>query len=92
MTDLTDSSDTGASKPLWQRPRFVVAAAAGLAFVIFALQNRGEASVDFLFWSFDFPLVLLMILCFAAGVVVWEAFKYFRRRGRPVPPDGSASI
>ena len=74
----SDSPDD--SRPLWQNPRFVGAAAGVVVFVIFAFQNSGSVGVDFLFWSFDLRLIVLMLLCAATGAAVWELAKYLRRR------------
>lgn len=67
-------------RPIWQNPRVVAAGIGTLIFVIFAAQNSGSVTVDFLFWGFDMSLILLMILCAAVGAAVWELGKYIRRR------------
>ncbi len=77
---MTDSQPTDVQRPLWQNPRFVAAAVGALVFVIFAAQNSGSTSVDFLFWGFEMSLILLMILCAATGAAIWELIKYLRRR------------
>lgn len=77
---MADSTTTGTERPLWQNPRIIAAAIGTLIFVIFAAQNSGSASVDFLFWGFEMSLILLMLLCAATGAAVWELIKYLRRR------------
>lgn len=77
---MTDLQPTQTDRPIWQNPRVVAAAIGTLIFVIFASQNSGSVKVDFLFWSFDMSLILLMILCAAVGAAVWELTKYLRRR------------
>ena len=77
---MTDSSTTDSQRPLWQNPRSVAAAVGTLIFVIFAAQNSGSTSVDFLFWGFQMSLILLMIFCAAIGAAIWELVKYLRRR------------
>lgn len=67
-------------RPVWQNPRFVGAAAGVIVFVVFAVQNAGSVEVDFLFWSFDLRLIVLMLLCAGIGAAVWELAKYLRRR------------
>jgi uncharacterized integral membrane protein len=77
---MTDSQTGNETRPVWQNPRFVGAAIGALVFVIFAIQNAGSVEVDFLFWSFDLRLIVLMILCAAIGAAIWELAKYLRRR------------
>ena len=77
---MTDSPSTDPQRPLWQNPRIVAAAVGTLIFVIFAAQNSGSTSVDFLFWGFEMSLILLMILCAVIGAAIWELIKYLRRR------------
>ena len=77
---MAESQTTDTQRPLWQNPRIIAAATGALIFVIFAAQNSGSASVDFLFWGFEMSLILLMILCAAIGAAIWELIKYLRRR------------
>jgi uncharacterized integral membrane protein len=37
--------------------------------LIFAFQNPQMAHVSFLFWSFDSSLVLVLVICFAGGLL-----------------------
>ena len=80
---MADSPTTDTQRPLWQNPRIIAAAVGALIFVIFAVQNSGSTSVDFLFWGFDMSLILLMLLCAAIGAAIWEFIKYLRRRPTP---------
>ena len=61
-----------------------LALAAGLvaAVVIFVLQNLDTVPVNFLSWSFDAPLILLLAVAAVAGVVLrWVAgFARARRK------------
>jgi len=50
--------------------------------VIFMLQNREDVSVDFLFWSFAWPLWLLTLVTAAAGALVWFGLGVMRRHRR----------
>lgn len=77
---MADTPSTDPQRPLWQNPRIVSASIGALIFVIFAAQNSGTTSVDFLFWGFQMSLILLMMFCAAIGAAIWELVKYLRRR------------
>ncbi len=38
--------------------------------IVFALQNSTHQSIQFLFWSFSMPLVLLIVLLLGAGILI----------------------
>jgi len=60
-------------------------AAAGLvvaAVAIFVLQNLDSVPVDFLSWSFDAPLILLLAIAAVAGVLVRWLIGFLRGRKR----------
>ena len=48
--------------------------------VVFSVQNLDSIDVDFLAWSFDLPLVLIMVISAVVGVVLWELVGYLRSR------------
>jgi uncharacterized integral membrane protein len=48
----------------------------------FILQNRQDVSVDFLFWTFTWPLYLLTIVSALLGAVVWFGLGVLRRHRR----------
>ena len=48
----------------------------------FILQNRQDVSVDFLFWTFTWPLYLLTIVSAVLGAVVWFGLGVLRRHRR----------
>lgn len=50
--------------------------------VIFMLQNRNDANVDFLFWSFTWPLWLLILVSALVGAFVWFGLGVLRRHRR----------
>ena len=50
--------------------------------VIFMLQNREDVSVDFLFWSFTWPLWLLTLVTALVGALVWFGLGVMRRHRR----------
>jgi uncharacterized integral membrane protein len=50
--------------------------------IIFMLQNRTEVPVDFLFWSFTWPLWLLILVSALVGAFVWFGLGVLRRHRR----------
>jgi uncharacterized integral membrane protein len=55
----------------------------GLAvLVIFVIQNRVRIKIDFLFWSFIWPLWLYTIVIAAFGALVWFGLGVIRRHRR----------
>jgi len=50
--------------------------------VIFMLQNTEDVTLDFLFWSFTWPLWLLSLAMAAVGALVWFGLGVMRRRSR----------
>lgn len=77
---MSDQPSPAPVVPPWKNPRVVAAAIGALLFLIFVIQNSGRVEVDFLFWNFGARLIILMILCAAAGVGIWELGKYVWRR------------
>ena len=78
--------DAATPGPRWTSPaaigKLVVAVVAVGAFVIFAWQNWSTIDVEFLTFSFDLPLFVLMVLSALVGIVVWELAALVRRRRR----------
>jgi uncharacterized integral membrane protein len=55
----------------------------GLAvLVIFVIQNRVRIKIDFLFWSFIWPLWLYTIVIAVFGALVWFGLGMIRRHRR----------
>jgi uncharacterized integral membrane protein len=54
----------------------------GAALVIFILQNRQDVSIDFLWWSFTWPLWLYSIVIAVFGALVWLGLGVMRRHRR----------
>ncbi|MDF1597192.1 MAG: lipopolysaccharide assembly protein LapA domain-containing protein [Acidimicrobiia bacterium] len=52
------------------------------AFATFAFQNSETATVEFFGWSFDTPIILLLVGAAVVGIVIWELAGAFRRRRR----------
>jgi len=50
--------------------------------VIFMAQNTEDVKLDFLFWSFTWPLWLLTIVSAVLGAMVWFGLGVMRRHRR----------
>ena len=60
-----------------------IASIGGAALLLaFVLQNRQDVSIDFLFWTFTWPLWLLTIVSAVLGAVVWFGLGVLRRHRR----------
>jgi len=60
-----------------------IASFAGIAaLVIFMVQNTEDVTVDFLAWSFTWPLWLLILVSAAIGALVWLGLGVLRRHRR----------
>jgi len=60
-----------------------IASLIGLAvLVIFVIQNRMRIKIDFLFWSFIWPLWLYTIVIALFGALVWFGLGVMRRHRR----------
>jgi uncharacterized integral membrane protein len=60
-----------------------IASLAGLAvLVIFVIQNRQNVRIDFLFWSFTWPLWFYTIVVALFGALVWFGLGVVRRHRR----------
>ena len=60
-----------------------IASLIGLAvLVIFVIQNRMRIKIDFLFWSFVWPLWLYTIVTAVFGALVWFGLGVIRRHRR----------
>jgi len=60
-----------------------IASLSGVAvLVIFMIQNTEDATVDFLFWSFTWPLWLLILVAALIGAFVWFGVGVLRRHSR----------
>jgi len=54
----------------------------GAALVIFIIQNRQDVAIDFLWWSFTWPLWLYSIVMAVFGALVWLGLGVMRRHRR----------
>jgi uncharacterized integral membrane protein len=60
-----------------------IASLAGIAaLVIFMVQNTEDVTVDFLAWSFTWPVWLLTLVSAAIGALVWLGLGVVRRHRR----------
>ncbi len=60
-----------------------IASLSGLAvLLIFIIQNRQDVMIDFLFWSFTWPLWLYTIIVALFGALVWFGLGVIRRHQR----------
>lgn len=54
-----------------------------LALVIFSVQNAEHATIDFLWWSFDMPVALLVIVTALVTLLLTSiGFAFYRRKKR----------
>jgi uncharacterized integral membrane protein len=60
-----------------------IASLSGLAvLLIFVVQNRQDVRIDFLFWSFTWPLWFYTIMVALFGALVWFGLGVIRRHRR----------
>jgi uncharacterized integral membrane protein len=50
--------------------------------IIFMAQNTEEVTLEFLFWDFNWPLWLLVLLSAVIGALVWLGLGMIRRHRR----------
>ena len=60
--------------------------------VIFMLQNTESVRLDFLFWSFTWPLWLLIVASAVLGALVWFGLGCWAYRRRKGTPPGSSRL
>ncbi len=51
-------------------------------FVAFAVQNTESVDMDFLWWQFEAPRILLLAIAAVLGIAVWELGGLLWRRSR----------
>jgi uncharacterized integral membrane protein len=60
-----------------------IASIGGMALlVVFVVQNTDDVKLDFLFWSFTWPVWLLVIVSAVLGALVWLGLGVLRRHRR----------
>ena len=80
--------DSTSSAPQTEKSRFGVGAIASLIGVgfllVFILQNNQSVDLDFLVWTFSWPLWFLIIVAALLGALVWFGLSVARRHRRRV--------
>ena len=83
MTDDFQFDPDQTPEPARTRPgvvKLVFAGVLAVLFIGFILQNREEVTVEFLWWTWEIPMSLLLIATSIIAVVIWEAAGYLQRR------------
>jgi uncharacterized integral membrane protein len=62
----------------------LAALSGGGLLVVFMAQNTQDVTLQFLFWSFTWPLWLLILVTATLGAVVWIGLGVLRRHRRRV--------
>jgi uncharacterized integral membrane protein len=62
----------------------LAALSGGGLLVVFMAQNTQDVTLQFLFWSFTWPLWLLILVTAALGAVLWLGLGVLRRHRRRV--------
>ncbi len=71
------------SLPIAGIAKLVLAGLVVAAVVVFVVQNLDSVPVDFLSWSFDIPLILLIVIAAGTGLVIrWVVGFVLSRRKR----------
>lgn len=60
----------------------IAALAGGGLLVVFMIQNTEDVRLDFLFWTFTWPLWLFTFVTALVGALVWIGLGVFRRHRR----------
>ncbi len=68
------------------RVRYIGAVLLTAVILLFALQNLGGVTVDFLIWEFETSVSLIALVTFLAGLLVGTAATLFRMRKRLKAP------
>jgi uncharacterized integral membrane protein len=80
---VVESSDGGGAENGLRLRGGAIASLSGLALlVIFVVQNTDDVKLDFLFWSFTWPIWLLTIVSALLGALVWFGLGVMRRHRR----------
>ena len=80
---VVEASDGGSADSGRRLGGGAIASLSGLALLgIFIVQNTDDVSLDFLFWSFTWPLWVLTIVSALLGALVWFGLGVMRRHRR----------
>ena len=78
-----DSTSGAAKGRGFQLGGGVIASLTGVGLLlIFMIQNTEDVTLDFLFWSFTWPLWLFSLVMALFGALVWIGFGVMRRHRR----------
>jgi uncharacterized integral membrane protein len=67
----------------------IAALGGGGLLVVFMAQNTQDVTLQFLFWSFTWPLWLLILVTAALGSLLWIGLGVLRRHRRRVARRGA---
>lgn len=85
--------DSVSSAPTEPKSRFGIGAIASLIgvgfLIVFVLQNNQRVDLEFLAWTFTWPLWLLIIVASLLGALVWFGLGVVRRHRRRVRRRGN---
>jgi uncharacterized integral membrane protein len=78
-----DTTSVAAERPGLRLSGGAIASLSGVAaLLIFMIQNTDDVTVQFLFWSFTWPLWVLILVAALVGALVWFGFGVLRRHRR----------
>ena len=80
---VAESGDGGGADHGMRLGGGAIASLSGLVLlVIFIVQNTDDVKLDFLFWSFTWPIWMLTIVSALLGALIWFGFGVMRRHRR----------
>lgn len=88
MTRDRDEVQQMAQQPQVDEPGVVdriklgLAVAGAILLVILLIQNLDTATIKFLFWSWDMPLIFALFASALLGAITWGIAGFFRGRAR----------
>lgn len=65
--------------------KLITAAVLSVLFITFAVQNSAGVDVDFLSWTFELRLIIVILASALVGIVIWEFLGLLRRRRKAKP-------
>jgi lipopolysaccharide assembly protein A len=63
-------------------PRLVVAVGIAILVTLFAVLNTGDVKVNWIFWTSQSPLIVVIVVSVVVGIVLGRIFTIVRRRTR----------
>lgn len=83
--DGAGSAEPGAKTPVTQQIGRIVVGALAALFVVFAVFNRQDVVVDWIFTTTETPLIVVLVGTFVLGVLVGVALLWRSQRVRARP-------